>query len=321
MTAEQPFARILVTGCGGDIGQSVAKLLRTLDSVQYIAGCDLHADHAGPTFFDSCAIVPRADHADYPGALVEVARAHAIDMLIPTSEAEILRLTDEPPERIDIPVLSANAKAIRIGLDKLATADHLGTLGLRAPWTTTVGENPPRSIPCLLKKRHGQGGKGLVLVENDELVAHYAASRAGDLWQELLLPDDQEYTCGVYRTRRGETRTLALRRKLQGGLTGSGVVVEDASIDAYLLAVAAGLDLSGSINVQLRLTEQGPVAFEINPRFSSTVLFRHLLGFRDLLWSLQEASGAEPDRYEGGAPAGTRFYRGSHEIVVPPEAS
>ena len=31
--------------------------------------------------------------------------------------------------------------------------------------------------------------------------------------------------------------------------------------------------------------------FEINPRFSSTVLMRNYLGFTDLLWSLQEKFG------------------------------
>jgi len=45
------------------------------------------------------------------------------------------------------------------------------------------------------------------------------------------------------------------------------------------------------MNVQLRLTEQGPRVFEINPRFSSTVLMRHRIGFSDVLWSIQEAEG------------------------------
>jgi carbamoyl-phosphate synthase large subunit len=45
------------------------------------------------------------------------------------------------------------------------------------------------------------------------------------------------------------------------------------------------------MNIQLRLTDQGPRVFEINPRFSSTVLMRHRIGFSDLLWALSEAEG------------------------------
>jgi carbamoyl-phosphate synthase large subunit len=45
------------------------------------------------------------------------------------------------------------------------------------------------------------------------------------------------------------------------------------------------------MNVQLRLTAAGPRVFEINPRFSSTALMRHRIGFSDVLWSLDEAAG------------------------------
>jgi carbamoyl-phosphate synthase large subunit len=43
--------------------------------------------------------------------------------------------------------------------------------------------------------------------------------------------------------------------------------------------------------VQLRLTDKGPRVFEINPRFSSTVLMRHRMGFSDVLWAIEEAEG------------------------------
>ena len=60
-------------------------------------------------------------------------------------------------------------------------------------------------------------------------------------------------------------------------------------------SVAAGMNLYGSINIQLRITDKGPRIFEINPRFSSTVLMRHRIGFCDLLWAIDEAQGLEVD--------------------------
>ena len=88
MTAEQAFSRVLVTGCGGDIGQSIGRLLRTLPAVSFVAGCDIHADHAGAAYFDACAVVPRADAADYPETIAAFVQTHAIDLVVPTSEAE-----------------------------------------------------------------------------------------------------------------------------------------------------------------------------------------------------------------------------------------
>ena len=55
--------------------------------------------------------------------------------------------------------------------------------------------------------------------------------------------------------------------------------------------IAVEFKLIGSMNIQLILTKAGPRIFEINPRFSSTVLMRHMLGFSDLVWSVNERLG------------------------------
>ena len=95
-----------------------------------------------------------------------------------------------------------------------------------------------------------------------------------------------------------------------------GEVVTNEEIDVLLHSIAQLLQLQGSINVQLRLTGRGPVVFEINPRFSSTVMFRHLIGFQDFVWSLCEAEGKEIGEFEPPA-VGTRIYRVSQEVVLP----
>ncbi|MEK6689180.1 MAG: ATP-grasp domain-containing protein, partial [Gemmatimonadota bacterium] len=209
-----------------------------------------------------------------------------------------------------------SAKAVSRGLDKLATALFLQDQGLAHPWTDIVGETDPRQLPCILKPRFGNGGRGMLRISDPDLARSYRRTRPEDLWQELLLPDDQEYTCGVYRSRRGEVRVMASRRVWWSGKTYAGTVVRDPLIENYLTAIAEGLELVGSINVQLRLTPGGPVAFEINPRFSGTVVFRHRLGFEDFHWSLQEARGLSPAPFRGVA-TGTRFFLGAEEYLIP----
>jgi hypothetical protein len=63
------------------------------------------------------------------------------------------------------------------------------------------------------------------------------------------------------------------------------------------------MDFKGSLNVQFRQTERGCVPFEINPRFSSTVYFRSLFGFKDVRWSLDMHEG-NPIVYTPGAMKG-----------------
>lgn len=102
--------------------------------------------------------------------------------------------------------------------------------------------------------------------------------------------------------------------KIEGGLTGSGIVEVIPEIEQLLNAVAMYLDLQGCINVQLRMRAGVPYVFEINPRFSSTVRFRHKLGFSDVIWSMQDRSRSIVDRYQ--APTvGTRFYKIYEDVI------
>jgi carbamoyl-phosphate synthase large subunit len=311
------YDTMLITGCAGDIALALARIAREADAARRLIGCDIHADHAGPAFFDVCELVPRADDGAYLETLERIVKAHGVDVIVPMSEAEIavLLAAGHLGAFAGVPVLAANRLAVETGLDKYATFNRLAAHGLGVPWTRIVGEAPPPTLPCILKRRRGQGSKDLRLIDTGAEVEIANQTRAGDLWQELLLPDDQEYTCGLYRSRAGETRMIALRRRLQGGLTGAAVVADSAPFSPLLLGIADALQLNGSINVQLRLTADGPKVFEINPRFSSTVRFRDRLGFRDFMWSLLDSRGLAIGDYRAPSP-GVRMYRCADEVII-----
>ena len=129
------------------------------------------------------------------------------------------------------------------------------------------------------------------MVENKDEAIFLMKKFTNSIFQELLEPEDKEVTCAVYRKKDGQVAVLQLLRKLTGGLTGWGKVIDDHETEEMCKSIATGLDLRGSMNIQLRITDSGPRVFEINPRFSSTVLMRHRFGFSDLLWAIDEAEG------------------------------
>ena len=57
-------------------------------------------------------------------------------------------------------------------------------------------------------------------------------------------------------------------------------------IEKLAKQVAELFELRGYINIQLKRKAGCLYVFEINPRISGTVMFRHMLGFEDLLWWL-----------------------------------
>ena len=62
------------------------------------------------------------------------------------------------------------------------------------------------------------------------------------------------------------------------------------------------------------MTNSLPKVFEINPRFSSTVLFRYLFGFKDLEWSINDLLGITLDSYNP-PEVGSKFYKGFNEYI------
>lgn len=306
---------ILVTGCGGDIGIAIGRILKESFPTYRIAGADMTMDGPGHFVFDSVDELPPADDARYFSELKDLADRISLDLIIPMSEPELReffrkRVTDAFEH---IPVVMANPKTFEFSFDKLKTSQLLDNLGLPYPWTRLVEEDPV-SYPCIVKNR-GLMGKGGVELADRESVSHFRRTRPNDLWQEYLKGD--EYTCGLYGTRSGEIRTIIFKRQLSNGTSGftsAGVVVANREIEELLEALGAGMNLRGSCNIQLRLTERGPMIFEINPRFSSTVMFRHKLGFKDVIWSCSEAFGGSADEYIPPR-TGIRFYKGYTEYI------
>jgi carbamoyl-phosphate synthase large subunit len=287
--------------------------LRESQNLSVLVGTDISDDHPGFAFYDYCETIPRVTEPNYLTTLKKVVSNHNIDMIIPMSEPEIRFFTNHEIDEIEgVPILMASFEARKIGFDKYETAMFLKDNGFPYPWTVLVAECPPAEVPCIIKDRIGSGSKDVRIVEH-EFINYYTRTRKDAIWQERLLPDDKEYTCGVYRTNQGKIRCITFRRWLVGDHTGKAITENNKEIENLLQILAVVINLRGSINVQLRLTSRGPVIFEINPRFSSTVYFRHILGFNDLLWSLQELASQSLTAFEP-IKSGLRIYRVSNEI-------
>lgn len=313
------FDSVLITGCRFEIGQGLCRILKKTEAARVVIGSDFSTDHPGTLIFDHFEQTARPEHPGYFDSIRRILEAHQVDLIVPMSEAEIFLFTGEGylDSFEGVPLLTPNKEAIRIGQDKLTTMQFFAEHGIPHPWTVIVGEQDPLEVPCVVKPRRGNEGEGFLVVEDLAMVPIIKRTRPSDIWQELLLPEEEEYTCGLFRSRAGEIRSISFRRRLQGGYTSAGEVVQNRLVGEYLLAIAEALDLQGSVNVQLKLTQAGPRAFEINPRFSSTVMFRHLLGFQDLLWTMMDMRGMELDPYEP-TEGGVRFYRCPRELFVTP---
>lgn len=282
---------VLITGIGGDIAQAVASIIREQHPGLRLIGVDMHEQHGGDHFVDEFVKVPPASAPDYLETIRSVVVSRSVDTLIPMSEPELDVMGPLIGELGENRCITSGEWVVAAGLDKLATINALSGLGLPVPWTFAVGEELPSEYPCILKNRFGSGSRAVFTVRDGEEAAYLAKKYPDAIFQEMLEPADREITCAVYRRRDGGVASLLMLRRLAGGFTNWAKVIEDEATTRMCQVIGEGLNLRGSMNIQLRLTDKGPRVFEINPRFSSTVLMRHRIGFSDVLWALDEAQG------------------------------
>jgi len=309
--------KILVTGCGGDIGQSIGKILNESPDVEALYGCDISDENAGIFIFKNFMLGPSCKAENYLDQLKKKVQDNNINLLIPIAEPELRFYAENGinDTLAGAKLVIASAKALEIGFDKLKTANFLQLNGLPFPITKPVSEIiMPDNFPVILKSRTGSGSAKVFVVNDADEFNFLKKKHPEFIVQEFLQGENGEYTCGLFRSSAGEIRTIILKRKLTGGFSGYGEVIENDEINNLLLEIAKKIDLTGSINVQLRLTPKGPVVFEINPRFSSTVLFRHMFGFTDVLWSIEDKAGVPLSAYTA-KPAGRKFYKGFNEYI------
>lgn len=284
---------ILVSGCGGDIGQSIGKILNNHTDLFNIYGIDLNDRTPSKFIYKNFEVGLPANNVSFLKFISTKLKENKIDLYIPIAEAELRFFTNNDYHNYieDSIILMANKKSRIIGFDKLLTSNFLKENNF--PFPETYEANSQYSIlkyPFVLKSKTGAGGKSNYLINDDLDLKYYKQKLDLDnyIFQEYLSNQKGEFTCGVFRSKYNEIRTIVFKRELTGGYSGYGELIQDEQIDSFLKKLAESLQLMGSINIQFRFHNGVPVIFEINPRFSSTVFFRKLFGFNDLLWSIQD---------------------------------
>lgn len=306
---------VLVTSCGGDIGQSVGKILKIINHNAY--GLDISAHNAAQFIFDHFEIGLKVSDENYTSNLKKFVSTNEIDVIIPVSEPELRYYTkyfDDIPVINGAKVLMVNHFSREIGFDKEKTCQFLKENQLPNPELYAL-DSENIIFPFIAKPRIGAGSSNIFMVNDFEEFKFISKKYDDFIYQELLDGREGEFTCCAYMSLNNKIRTISFKRELtSGGYSVYGEVVEDNRIDKLLVEIAMLLNLKGSINIQLRIHKGVPVVFEINPRFSSTILFRHLLGFKDLQWSLDELFGNNISNYSK-PEIGQRFYKGHHEYI------
>lgn len=286
--------KVAVTGVGGGVGQSIMKALKISSLPVEIYPIDIQPLSAGLYRGVKGLLLPAPEE---PGSLdkwEECLNEHGIEALIPGSDHDLIPLSsirDSWEAKGVCKILVSDANLVKICQDKADTCQRLQKEGISIPksaWDLSLNEarSWARSIgyPIIIKPRSGSASRNVHVLNDDEELNFYFPRTPSPILQEYLSLNNkqEEFTCAVFVDRDGSpVGTFMARRELSAGTTYRAEVNFWPDIHELLMKIGSVLRPRGPLNVQLRLTERGPVPFELNIRCSGTAAIRAYFGYNE----------------------------------------
>ena len=298
---------VLVTGVGDTVGQALVKAARQSALPCRVLGTDRDEFSVGLQWVDAGFVLPHCSRPDaYLAEMRRICAGEGAQLILPGSEIELELLSRNADAlRADTGaiVVASPSGVLRVGMDKWETCQFLERTGLNFPRYARgdSAEEIERLIeeagfPLIAKPFRGTGARGLMKIESRKDIEPVRAAGVAMVVQEYLQPDDEEYSIEVYTLKDGrQAGAISYRRgQLIAGDTYKARVMPHDAAQAEARAVAAALGAAGPCNVQLRVTERGPVTFEINPRFSGGVSMRAHFGYNEVEMAIRDLVRGEP---------------------------
>lgn len=268
----------------GDISKSIKNILLTSGSYN-VVGFDSKAI-ADPNL-EEVVPSPECSSAEFIPWLQEYLMKNKISEYVPCSEYEMRALRISQFKMKGGNLVWVGPIIFKMFDDKLSGSINAQKYGLEVPRLfLPEGGNYKVQYPCVVKPRFSSGSKNIFICRNDLDFCEAITQTPQPLVQEYIDYEDNEYTIGVFRNPKQGVRHIALRRILQNGYTKWAQVESIGSLGRQICQFANKLNLIGSVNIQARKQKDKYYVFEVNPRFSSTVQGRHLLEFKDFMWSI-----------------------------------
>lgn len=301
-TTRDPIT-VLVTGVGDTVGQALIKALRMSAVPCRILGTDRDELSAGLKWVDRDFLLPHCGKADaYLAGMRRICAGENVRLIFPGSEKELELLAKNAADLGAI-VVGSSPDVLRVALDKWETCRFLEREGLNFPRYAKLGATAEIEqlveqcgFPLIAKPCRGTGARGLMTLGSWKQIEVARGLGVEMVVQEYLLPDEEEYSVEVYTLKDG-TQAGSIcyhRRHIVAGDTYKARILKNEVVEAQARAVVAALGPAGPCNVQLRLTERGPVTFEINPRFSGGVSMRAHFGYNEPEMALRDLVLNEP---------------------------
>ena len=275
---------VLVTGIGGNVAQGIIRNIKdTFNDIQ-IVGTDLVDFTAGNHLCNKTYKLPYYSDEKYIETICNIVKDEKIDLIIPSTDFEICILAENKAQ-ISAPIAASAANVVKTYLDKYESYIKHKRYNIPFVETWLASEFLSSNQEIIAKPRQGRGSRGILINPKNP-------NNLGSDYVVQPLIKGKEITSAIYVTRSGNLHgTFTMERELSNGTTSKSKVTFDYDDAINIIAknmIKAG-GLYGSFNIQSIVTSDGNInPFEVNCRISGTNSIRHNLGFKDVVYTIQE---------------------------------
>jgi carbamoyl-phosphate synthase large subunit len=253
---------ILLTsvGCMGYVG-----LIKAFQEEGHkVFGVDCSSEAVGFKFCDGFSLVPHGDDADYIEYVLRACNYHKIDIVIPSSDNEILNIGENRDilESLGCKILLPSNETLNICNNKRIFYERLADWGITHPKMYNILDV---EFPAIVKPEVGKGSTGVRkvfnLTDTSYLLDDYVI-------QDFIAGD--EYTVDILADKTSGIVAMVKRKRnaIESGLSVQAEVEEMSEEEQLVCSrLNTRLDMVGMYCVQYIKNNTGIYVLEINPRF------------------------------------------------------
>lgn len=230
-------------------------------------------------------IVPKVNDNNFESVIIKIIKDNQIDIYIPLIDEEIVKAI-VIGKKLGIKILSPTRTFVELCLDKYKLMNMLRDENISSIETEFANNFTQKfDFPIFLKPNIGRGSRGIQMVSNlNEMEAYFLLAEYNK--NEILVQPfigGEEYTVSV--TVNNLNKLISIIPKLvfsKEGITKHAKCVNNEIIINKCREIVEKLNPCGSFNVQLKLYNNDIYIFEINPRFSTTLVLSIAAGVNEI---------------------------------------
>lgn len=297
---------ILITSAGRrvELVQSFVAVLKKSFPHNKVVTADMHPNLSSACqYAEQSVSLPRVTAEDYISSLLDICIKHAIGMVVPTIDTELLLLAKHREQfaQHGINIIVSDIELVGNCRDKRKTSILFNKIGLNTPIIY-----PKHSIkyPCFAKPYDGSCSVGAATLMSEEELTESMQNDDKMIFMELVDSQYTEYTVDAYFDQKGTLKCIVPRQRIEvrAGEVSKGVTRKGPLYDYLLPKLKLIKGARGCLTIQIFVNENHDrfFALEINPRFGGGFPLSISAGANYSAWLIAEYfEGLDIDFYGG----------------------